>query len=377
MLSQSSKYLIICICSLIVQALGNSDVNTIKNVGIDTDLNKLNHDINNVDNPKNKSQDMPASVVLLLLCIFISLGLVCIRHIKREWTQQQQYLIGKRGGQIFSSTGIATKSYGSTINPHNLNEDNIDEYIDDSLYGNSQIVNTLMQYSLAIQQRITQYLERTPEPVLFEVNPDKSVEAYCKNPEIPSNPKYVAKPFKHSEHYQATPPPALQRMFQKNYQKNREARGLTIDESSKDNKTEDKEYKDEYDEIKDDIQETINQMTKKRRKVGGFPVKGGNDVCGDNDNKNKKKMGRISLRNQFGTKCNDFDDYDYATIGGGGYDAIPDNDNNNDNGNNGYDAYSDSDKNLSDSDHGNYQNTKKNKNDPTKMLTKVVVLDLD
>lgn len=327
-----------------------------------------------MNNPKNKSQDMPASVVLLLLCIFISLGLVCIRHIKREWTQQQQYLMAKKGGQILSSTsGIATKSYGSTIDPHNLNEDNIDEYIEDSLYGNSPLIDRLMQYRSAIQQRITQYLERTPEPVLFEANPDKSVEAYCKNPEIPSNPNYVSKPFKHSEHYSPTPPPALQRMFQKNYQKNQEARGLITNESSKNNKNNDKndkEYKDEYDEIKDDIQETINAMTKKRRKIGGFPIKGGNDV-GD-DNKNKKKMERISLRNPFGTgKCDDFDDYNYGDGGGGGYDVIPDDNNN------GYDAYSDSDNNLSDSDHGNYQNTKKNKNDPTKMLTKVVVLDLD
>merc|ERR1712228_1023875 len=115
---------------------------------------------------------------------------------------------------------IPTKSYGSTFSP-NLNSQNIDEYIDDQLYGNHPIIERLNAYRVAAQQRFSEYMEKTPEPVLFESNPDKSVEAYCKNPEIPANPNYIAKPLKHTENFNPVPSPALQQIFDRKLKKQR------------------------------------------------------------------------------------------------------------------------------------------------------------
>eukprot|EP00483_Globobulimina_turgida_P005852 UN05862 len=68
------------------------------------------------------------------------------------------------------------------------------------------------------KESISKYME--PEPVLFEANPDKSVSAFCKHPEIKT--RDADQPFRHSPNYNPTLSPALQRLFNENYAKNKE-----------------------------------------------------------------------------------------------------------------------------------------------------------
>jgi len=72
-------------------------------------------------------------------------------------------------------------------------------------------------------------MEQTPEPVLFEANPDKTVEAYCKNPEIPNNPNYTKKPLPTDHDFDSTPSSALQRMFNAQNIKNMKSKQMEQD----------------------------------------------------------------------------------------------------------------------------------------------------
>ena len=216
---------------------------------------------------------MPASMVLLLIFLFSALGLIAYCHIKKDYLRQMSY---KRVGTMINS--IPTKSYGSTFSP-DLNSHNIDEYIDDQLYGNNPIIERLNAYRVAAQQRFREYMERTPEPVLFESNPDKSVEAYCKNPEIPANPNYIAKPLKHTQNFNPVPSPALQQIFDRKLSQKQRGR-----------KRRNSEEKIEYEEIADVV------VTKKRK---------------------------ISLKHQI--NCEDFSDDNGGCVDDGNvYDSIQD-----------------------------------------------------
>eukprot|EP01083_Nonionella_stella_P052351 138926_1 len=263
----TAQYLILLICTMAAQTLGNSDIDTTSNT---------------------KSGDMPASVVLLLLFMFIALGFIGIRHIRRDYLQQQSYIMAKKAGAIFN-TG-PSKSYGSTLSPK-LNQNNIDDYIDDQLYGdwNNAILDRLNHYRQSLQRRFINYMEQTPEPVMFEANPDRSVGAYCKNPEIPSNPNYNAQSYQHvhDAQYDATPSDALQTMFQANYERNKA-------------KTQKQDERKEYGQIED-------MMDKNRRRAKHCDI----EYHEENNNDNE-------------------------------YDVIPDTN-----------AYSDSDRDISDSDNGN------------------------
>eukprot|EP01084_Bolivina_argentea_P320644 556371_1 len=215
-----------------------------------------NSDLATTDN--TQSSDMPASVVLLLLIMFIALAFIGIRHIKREYIQQQSYLFRKQAGSLFN-THITNKSYGSTFSPE-LNSDNIDTYISDQLYGNNIIFDRINYYTQLLQQRFINYMESTPEPVLYEVITDKNkgVEAYNKNPEIPSNPNYQNKPLEHSSNYDSQiQSHALQKLFQTSYQKNQQRKLIGNDRECKEKFmnnlhrecNDDNEDNDGYDEI--------------------------------------------------------------------------------------------------------------------------------
>jgi len=274
-----------------------------------------------------KSDDgggMPASMVLLLIFLFTALGTIAYLHIKKDYLRQQTY---KRVGPMLNTA--PTTSYGSTFSP-NLNSENIDEYIDDQLYGSNPIIERLNAYRSAAQERFREYMESTPQPVMYKRT---DVEAYNKNPEIPPNPNYIAKPLQHTENYNPVPSEALQQIIERKLRKkqNQKVHGRKRRNSQE-------EVSMEYEEIKDVVHK-----------------------------QNKKKKADVSLTHRV-MNCEDFSDDMHENMGGRReYDSIPDSKGKGD-------AYSDSDKRISDSDNGNGRMCT---NDEPPLLTKVVVLDLD
>eukprot|EP00484_Ammonia_sp_Unknown_P001870 CAMPEP_0197023062 /NCGR_PEP_ID=MMETSP1384-20130603/3854_1 /TAXON_ID=29189 /ORGANISM="Ammonia sp." /LENGTH=343 /DNA_ID=CAMNT_0042451221 /DNA_START=145 /DNA_END=1176 /DNA_ORIENTATION=+ len=336
---------------------------------------------------KSEDSEMPAGVVLLLLCIFISLGLVCIRHIKREYDQRRAYMLAKQTGQILSDSVPARKTYGSTHSP-TLNSQNIDDYLNDSLRSYHSMLDRLDRY----RQAFVDYMERTPEPVLFEVSNDKSVGAFCSNPEFPrrdddEKEREVVRNHP-SDNYRPTPSPALQQLFMMNYEKNQKIRQQQQQPQEQEKQNE-KARESEEEELQYDELKEVEVVTK-----------GGDDEHGKEEAEERveSKRARKGQRSKFKTRktrktstskislqhrveAMDFDDVDDATyrqqISGtysrGDYDSITDGTNH---------AESDSDRDLSDED-GGYQNIdkqtkRKQKGSGSPLLTtKVVVLDLD
>merc|ERR550525_270049 len=171
-------------------------------------------------------------MVLFFLCLFTSLGLICIRHVRRDFARQRNYpSLGRNGSRkSYGATGTATLD--------RLDSSNIDEYIEESLYGNWWVLDRLDHYLNSIQYVVTEWLERKRPPVCFEVNPDRTVEAYNEKPQIPRNPNYVPRPFKHSDNYSDSSSPTLQRMFRRHFEINQREKQCQSRESAEDEKSE-------------------------------------------------------------------------------------------------------------------------------------------
>eukprot|EP00485_Elphidium_margaritaceum_P019859 CAMPEP_0202726420 /NCGR_PEP_ID=MMETSP1385-20130828/184600_1 /ASSEMBLY_ACC=CAM_ASM_000861 /TAXON_ID=933848 /ORGANISM="Elphidium margaritaceum" /LENGTH=349 /DNA_ID=CAMNT_0049392641 /DNA_START=117 /DNA_END=1166 /DNA_ORIENTATION=+ len=330
-----------------------------------------------------RSDDMPAGVVLLLLCIFIALGLVCIRHIKQEWNQRNALELAKQAGHIISAGGaLTTHKYGSTASPV-LNSQTIDEYIDERLHrgDNYPIMERLNRY----QQTIVDYFQSTPEPVVFEARASANVDAFCRNPQIPSRSdiETPSVPLQHQ-----APGAGLQRLFNANFERAQQRKLQELKEEEENGKDEELEYN----ELKESEIDTKGKgkgkdkkkkASRKKQKVRAskFAVKRVNaDAIRDISKDKKKKASRKKQKvraSKFAVKrvnadairdislshpmnMSDFrgaDEEDDES----GYDEIMDKARSA--------AYSDSDRALSDDDGGG--------DDNCPMETKVVVFDTD